>query len=117
MPSCTADKGTRITMKVRVDQRPFLVGFQTPPNNTQWENIVADTDGMGERREFVMPNATGGVASFNGQYDEQVSANDPDPKATYTVTFTAARGPVCEDRVVVPQGAGPVSREYTFTAK
>lgn len=103
-------------MKVRVDKRPYLAGFQTPPHNSKWENIRPDTDRMGETREFVMPNTAGDQVRFNGQYDEQVSSDDPDPQATYTIQFTEPAGQVCADRVVVPKGAGPVSREYTFTA-
>ncbi len=117
MPTCVANKSARVTMKVRVDKRPYLAGFQTPPYNSNWENIRPDPDGMGETREFVMSNASGNQVRFNGQFDEQVSSNDPDPQETYTLTFTDPSGPVCEDRVVVPKGAGPVSREYTFTAR
>lgn len=117
MPSCVATKNVRITMKVRVDKRPYLAGFQTPPHNSNWENIRPDPDGMGESREFVMPNRSGDVVTFNGQYDEQVKSNDPSPQATYTITFREPAGPVCGDRVVVPKGAGPVAREYTFTAR
>lgn len=111
MPDFTAPVGSRVTMKVRVDKRPFLAGFQTPPKNSQWENIANDADGMGQSREFVMPAAAGTTVSFNGQYDEQIGPNDPDPKATYTITFSTGD----TDRVVVPKGMGPVSREYNFT--
>ena len=117
MPNCVASTNARVTMKVRVDKRPYLAAFQTPPHNSNWENIRPDPDGMGETREFVMPNTPGDQVSFNGQYDEQLPDNDPDPKATYTITFTEPAGPVCSDRVVVPKGAGPVSREYIFTAR
>jgi hypothetical protein len=117
MPTCAADKGVRITMKVRVDKRPYLAGFQTPPHNSNWENIHPDPDGMGETREFVMPSASGEAVTFNGEYDEQVPSNDPNPQATYTVTFTQPGGQVCGDRVVVPKGAGPVSREYVFNSR
>jgi hypothetical protein len=116
MPICAAHKGARVTMNVRVDKRPYLAGFQTPPYNSNWENIHSDPDGMGETREFLMPNTPGDQVRFNGQYDEQVSSNDPDPQATYTIKFTEPAGPVCADQVIVPKGAGPVSREYTFTA-
>ena len=113
MPTFTAPAGSRVTMKVRVDKRPYLAGFQTPPNNSNWENITPDADGMGESREFVMPAAPGEQVSFNGQYDEKIGSSDPDPKATYTITFSSGGG----DRVVVPKDMGPVAREYTFTAR
>jgi hypothetical protein len=51
--------------------------------------------------------------SFNGQYDEKIGPDDPDPKATYTITFSSGGG----DKVVVPKDKGPIAREYTFTAK
>jgi hypothetical protein len=112
MPDFTAPAGSRVTMRVRVDKRPYLAGFQTPPNNSQWENIRPDSDGMGESREFVMPAIVGSKVSFNGQFDEQIGPNDPDPKATYTITFSTGD----TDRVIVPKGMGPVAREYKFTA-
>lgn len=112
MPTFTAPAGSRVTMKVRVDKRPFLAGFQTPPLNSNWENITPDADGMGESREFVMPSRQGDLVRFNGQYDGQIGAGDPDPKTTYTITFSSGDS----DRVVVPKDMGPVAREYTFTA-
>lgn len=112
MPNFSAPANSRVTMKVRVDKRPYLAGFQTPPNNSNWENIAPDGDGMGESREFMMPAATGDTVSFNGQYDTQIGPDDPDPKATYVITFSSGGG----DRVVVSKGRGPIAREYTFTA-
>jgi hypothetical protein len=116
MPSYVAKAGALVTMKVRVDKRPYLVGFQTPPHNSNWENVIPDSDGMGERRDFRMLPAPGTIVSFNGQYDEQVGPHDPVPSATYAITFFVSGAQVGTDKVVIPQGAGPVSRQYTFTA-
>lgn len=113
MPSFSAPANSRVTMRVRVDKRPYLAGFQTPPDNSNWENISPDGDGMGESREFMMPAIAGDTVSFNGQYDEKIGPDDPDPKATYTITFSSGGG----DKVVVPKDKGPIAREYTFTAK
>lgn len=112
MPAFAAPASSRVTMKVRVDKRPYLAGFQTPPLNSNWENITPDTDGMGESREFMMPGKQGDIVRFTGEYDEKIGSNDPDPKATYTITFSSGGA----DRVVVPKDMGPVAREYTFTA-
>lgn len=116
MPSYSAPAGAVVTMKVRVDKRPYLAGFQTPPQNSTWENITPDADGMGERRDFRMPPRRGDTVSFNGQFDEQIGPNDPLPKATYTITFFVGPAQIGTDQVVVPQGMGPVSRQYNFTA-
>lgn len=116
MPSFIAPASSRVKMRVRVDKRPYLAGFQDPPDNSKWENIQPHPDGMGEDREFVMPPNAGDVVRFNGQFDEQIGPNDPDPKATYTVKFSAGTAAIGQDTIVVPQGAGPVSRQYSFTA-
>lgn len=116
MPSFTAPAKARVKMRVRVDKRPYLAGLQDPPNNSTWENVKPHTDGMGEDREFVMPSNHGDVVSFNGQFDEHIGQNDPDPSATYTVTFSAGGLEIGHDTIVVPQGAGPVARQYSFTA-
>jgi hypothetical protein len=116
MPNFQAPAGSRVTMKVRVDKRPYLAGFQTPPRNSKWENITRNGDGMGESREFVMPSEKGKFVSFNGQFDEQIGPNDPDPKATYTLDISADGPTIGNDRVVVPKGAGPIARQYKVTA-
>lgn len=116
MSTYSAPAGSLVTMKVRVDKRPYLAGFQTPPHNSKWENITPDADGMGDSRNFRMPPSPGAKVSFNGQYDEKIGPNDPDPKATYTITFFVGGAQIGADQVVVPKGMGPVSRQYTFTA-
>jgi len=116
MPRFTAPAGSRVKMRVRVDKRPYLAGFQDPPNNSTWENVKRDPDDMGEDREFLMPPNNGDIVSFNGQFDEQIGQNDPDPNATYTLTFSAGGLQIGHDTIVVPQGAGPVARQYSFTA-
>jgi hypothetical protein len=116
MPTYVAPAGSLVTMKVRVDKSPYLAGFQTPPHNSKWENPTHDADGMGESRDFKMPSSKGAIVSFNGQYDEKIGPNDPDPKATYTITFFVGGAQIGADQVVVPKGKGPVARQYTFTA-
>jgi hypothetical protein len=116
MPNYVAPAGSRVTMKVRVDKRPYLAGFQTPPHKSNWENIKPDNDGMGESREFVMPQNAAQFVSFNGQYDEKIGPNDPDPKATYDIVFTGASRQIGTDKVAVQKGTGPVARQYKFTA-
>jgi hypothetical protein len=116
MPSYVAPASSLVTMKVRVDKRPYLAGFQTPPHNSKWENITPDADGMGESRDFRMPPSPGDIVSFNGQYDEKIGPNDPDPKATYTITFSVGGAQIGTDKVVVPKGMGPVARQYEFKA-
>lgn len=116
MPSYVAPARALVTMKVRVDKRPYLAAFQTPPHNSNWQNIIADADQMGESRDFRMPPTVGDIVSFNGQFDEQVGPNDPVPQATYTIKFFSGGAQIGADQVVVPQGMGPVARQYTFTA-
>ena len=116
MPSYTAPASSLVTMKVRVDKRPYLAAFQTPPHNSKWENIKPDADGMGESRDFKMPPTPGDTVSFNAQFDEKIGPNDPDPKATYTIQFFVGGSQIGTDQVVVPKGMGPVAREYIFTA-
>lgn len=116
MPSYTAPVGSLVTMKVGVDKRPYLAGFQAPPNNSSWQNVKRDTGGMGETRDFRMPSTQGSTVSFNGQFDEQIGPNDPVPKTTYTIALSVNGAAIGGDQVVVPQGMGPVSREYAFTA-
>ena len=117
MPNYVAPPDSLVTMKVRVDKRPCSTGFQNPPRNSSWENIKSDADGMGQSRDFRMPPPPpGGTVSFNGQFDEKIGPDDPDPKATYTIAFTVGGARIGADKVVVPQGMGPVSREYEFTA-
>ena len=116
MPSYLAPAKSLVTMKVRVDKRPYLAAFQTPPLNSNWENVAPDADGMGETRDFRMPPKAGDIVSFNGHFDEQVGPNDPDPKATYTIQFLVGGAQIGTDQVVVPKRMGPVAREYIFTA-
>src|SRR6266851_2393838 len=105
MPAFKASARELVTVTVRVDKRPYLVGFQTPPDNSQWQDIRPDADGMGESRKFRMPAAPGDEVSFNAEFDEQVGSGDPDPKATYTVAFSGSNSsPIGGDRVVVPKG-------------
>ncbi len=106
-----------VTVKVRVDKRPYLAAFQDPPTGSAWQNIVYDQDGMGESRQFKMPATSGKQVEFNVEYDEKIGSDDPDPKATYTTVFTGSTGVIGGDKVVVPKDGGPISREYTFTAK
>ena len=117
MPDFTAKAGDLVTLTARVDKRPYLAGFQTPPHNSNWEDIRPDADGMGESRKFKMAATPGTQVSFNAQFDEQVGSDDPDPKATYTIAFSGTTsGTIGGDQVVVPKDSGPVSREYRFTA-
>jgi len=112
-----APAGSRVKMKSRIDKHPYL-GAVGSIHNSQWENVTSDGDRMGESREFVMPTNRGGKVSFVGQYDERVAPDDPNPEATYVVSFIDSTGArIGSGRVVVPKGMGPVSREYTFTAR
>lgn len=112
-----APAGSRVKMKSRVNISPYLV-LVPSIHNSQWENVMSDGDRMGESREFVMPANRGGKVSFVGQYDVDVPPDSPNHEATYVVSFMDSTGArIGSVRVVVPKGMGPVSREYTFTAR
>lgn len=116
MPSFTTPAGAMVRMKVRVDTRPYLAGFQSPPQNSKWENIASDSDGMGESRDFKMSSPAGAIVSFNGQFDEQLGADNPATQVTYKIQFSLMDSTsIGSDQVIVPKGMGPVARQYTFT--
>jgi hypothetical protein len=108
----------RIEIRTTGNKQPFLVGFQTPPVGSAWENITVIP--RGEQREFATPKAQGKIVSFNVDYDEEIPANDPDPVARYTTVFTSLTNPgdpPSTKKIAVPKGTGPVPRFFKFTVK
>jgi hypothetical protein len=106
----------RIKIQTIVDKRPCIVSFENPPTGGIWENIkpVPPCD----QREFESPENTGNIFSFDVECGEGLAADDPDPVAHYTLTFTSLTNPtdpVVNKHINVPAGAGPVSRFFTFT--
>jgi len=106
----------RVRIKTTVDKAPCVVAFQDPPIGGSWENI--QTIPPCGQREFKVSRATGSVFSFDVDCDEAIAPGDPDPVAHYTLTFTSMTNtadPPVQKHINVPNGAGPVSRFFTFT--
>ncbi len=100
------------------NKRPFLVAFQDPPAGSTWTN--KKTNPNGEERQFKAPKPSGNIVSFDVEYDEQITANDPDPVARYRTVFTSISNPAdpaSTKKISVPKGAGPVPRFLKFTVK
>jgi hypothetical protein len=110
-----ADPNETITIKVSVDKKPFLCGFQDPPDGAVWKNISHAPGSQTAQRQFTMPPGPGGEVDFNVQLDTQIAASDDVKKATYTLVFSGSAGGTATRTIVVPEDAGPVSTEYTFT--
>jgi hypothetical protein len=110
-----ADPNETITVKVSVDKKPFLCAFQDPPDGSVWKNISHNPGSVTASRQFTMPAGANGEVDFNMQFDTQIADDDDDKKATYTVVFSGSAGGNATRTVIVPENAGPISREYTFT--
>lgn len=93
-------------MDVTVDQRPYLVTFEDPPEGSQWENVSSTA--TTEHREFLAP------AEFDGSFDEALpDSGDPD-HVTYNITFRGETGPEEGTTIVVPRGGGPILETFIF---
>jgi len=103
----------RIRVFVCVDKPPFLCVYQDPPDGSQWEDI--SPQGNCEERFFRTSSASGANVTYDVAYDERIADEDPDPKATYTITISGSAGGSRTSRVVVPKGAGPITIAYYFT--
>ena len=100
----------RITVNVRVDKLPYLCVFEDPPEGSAWEGAPPKT--VSEKRSFLMP--TDGQVAYDASYDTEISKDDPDPQATYTITISGSNGGERESSIVVPRGAGPINISYYF---
>jgi hypothetical protein len=109
------DPRERIRVYVCVDKRPYLCAFEDPPEGSVWENITQQ--GLCEERFFRMPVGAGGKVTYSVSYDSQISDDDPDPKATYTIIISGSAGGSKTSMVVVPKGAGPIPLDYYFTVQ
>lgn len=102
----------RIRVYVCVDKLPYLCVFEDPPDGSQWEG--ANIQGKCEERFFRMPSEKSGQVAYDAAYDTRIADDDPDPKATYTVTISGSSGGSRTSKVVVPKGAGPITCSYYF---
>jgi hypothetical protein len=96
----------RISIDVAVDQRPYLVSFETPPKGSKWERV--STTPTGEHREVVAPT------TFDASFDEDLPANGTIDHVTYTITFLGQSGPSAGTSVNVPRGGGPILITFVF---
>ena len=97
----------RISMDVKVDQRPYLASFEDPPKPSKWENVRMTTP-TSEHREFVGP------ATFEASFNEALPAASDVDHVTYTVTFRGETGPSAGTSVNVPRGGGPILITFVF---
>ena len=108
----------RVKIRTTSNKQPFLVGFETPPTGSVWENIK--TISGGEEREFVAPKNKGKVVSFDVDYDESIPDGDPNTIAKYKSVFTSLTtpgDPASTKNIAVPKDTGPVPRFFKFTVK
>jgi len=110
-----ANPSERIRVFVCVDKRPYLCVFQDPPDGSVWEHVKQQ--GLCEERFFHMPAGANGKVTYSTSYDAQIANDDPDPKATYTITISGSAGGSRTSTIVVPKGTGPIPIDYFFTAQ
>ncbi len=103
-----------ITIKVSVDKKPFLCAFQDPPDGSVWKNISHVAGNLNASRQFTMPALASSEVDFNVQFSTQIASGDDVKKATYTIQFAGSDGGSATRIIIVPENAGPISREYTF---
>jgi|SRR5271166_449548 len=108
------DAGEKIQIHTCVDKRPFLCGFEDPPEGALWQDLSSSD--ICDTRFFTMPTAPGASVIFDVNFRAQIADNDPDPKATYTVTVSGSGGGQPSiSSVVVPRGTiFPITETFVF---
>jgi hypothetical protein len=109
----STEPNERIRVYVCVDKPPYICVFQDPPDGSRWEDI--SMQGNCEERFFRTPPEHGGEVTYDVDYDTRIADDDPDPKATYTITISGSEGGSRTSTVVVPKGAGPITFTYYYT--